>query len=187
MNNRRILFLSGLAMLSACEPQLPPGQYRLGLHDAYERLANGDFDDFKLERQCGIRIHIARQGEPERTVTWQVTSSGRRMLSFTATLTPVDDQTTKVEVSISRDANGREAYDGTQQYPRPAVNQPVRPAIEEEIDSLLAGRPYDAKRVAAEYSSDSICTLQRDGREIGLCFTVNDKPGMSANEAMCRK
>jgi hypothetical protein len=41
--------------------------------------------------------------------------------------------------------------------------------------------------MAAEYSSDSICTLQRDGREIGLCFTVNDKPGMSANEAWCRK
>jgi len=187
MNNRKILLFFGLAMLSACEPQLPPGQYRLGLHDAYERLANADFDDFESERHCGIRIHIASQGVPESTVTWQVTSSGRRMLSFTATLTPVDDKTTKVEISISSGANGREAYDGTQQYARPAVNQPVRPAIEEKIDSLLAGRAYDAKRMAEEYSSDSICTLQRDGREIGLCFSVNDKPGMSANEAWCRK
>jgi hypothetical protein len=174
-------------MLSACEPQLPPGQYKIGLHDAYERLASADFDDFKLERQCGIRIQIASEGVPDSSVTWRVTSSGRRMLSFTATLTPVDYKTTKVEIFIPRDAHDREAYDGTQQYPRPAVNQPVRPAIEEKIDSLLAGGPYDAKRMAAEYSGDSICTLQRNGREIGLCFTVNDKPGTSANEAMCRK
>jgi hypothetical protein len=186
MNKRGILFFSGLAMLSACEPQLPPGQYRLGLHDAYERLANGDFDDFKLERQCGIRIRIASQAVPERSITWQVTSSGRRMLSFTATLTPVDEQTTEVEISISHDANGREAYDGTQGYPRPAVNQPVRPAIEEKIASLLAGRPYDAKRMAADYSGDSICTLQRNGREIGLCFSVFDEPGGSDNE-FCSK
>jgi hypothetical protein len=187
MNNRAILLFSGLAMLSACEPQLPPGQYRVGLHDAYERLANADFEDFKSERECGIRIQIVRQAEPETSVTWTVTSSGRRMLNFTATLTPVNDQTTQVDISILRDANGREAYDGTQQYPRPAVNQPVRPAIEEKIASLLGGRPYDAKRMAADYSGDSICTLQRNGREIGLCFTVNDKPGMSANDAWCRK
>jgi hypothetical protein len=187
MNNRKILFFSGLAMLSACsEP--PPGQYKLGLHDAYERLAKGDFNDFKFERHCGILIDIASQRQGERAVTWHVTSSGRRMLSFTATLTPVDDKTTKVEVSIPREANGREAYDGTQQYPRPALNQPVRPAIEEKIASLLTGRPYDAKRMSKEYSSDHACTLQRDGLAAGIaCFTVHDKPGMSANEMMCRR
>jgi len=32
-------------MLSACSE--PPGQYKLGLHDAYERLVKGDFNDFK--------------------------------------------------------------------------------------------------------------------------------------------
>jgi hypothetical protein len=189
MNNRNILLFSGLAMLSACgEPRLPPGQYKLGLHDAYERLAKGDFNDFKFERHCGILINIATQRQGERAVTWHVTSSGRRMLSFTATLTPVDDKTTKVEVSISREANGREAYDGTQQYPRPALNQPVRPAIEEKIASLLTGRPYEAKRMSKEYSSDGACTLQRNGLEAGIaCFTVDDRPGMSAIEMMCRR
>jgi hypothetical protein len=39
MNSHKILLFSGLAMLSACgEPRLPPGEYKLGLHDAYERL-----------------------------------------------------------------------------------------------------------------------------------------------------
>ena len=185
MNNRKILLFSGLVMLSACSE--PPGQYKLGLHDAYERLAKGDFNDFKFERHCGILINIASQLQPERAVTWHVTSSGRRMLSFTATLTPVDAKTTKVEVSISREANGREAYDGTQQYGRPALNQPVRPAIEEKIASLLTGRPYDATRMSKQYSGDGICTLQRNGLEIGYCFTVDDKPGMSANEMMCRQ
>jgi hypothetical protein len=110
------------------------------------------------------------------------------MLSFTATLTPVSGKITKVEVSIPREANGREAYDGTQEYHRPALNQPVRPAIEEKIASLLTGRPYDGKRMSKDYSKDHSCTLQRDGLEAGLfCFTVDDKPGISAIEAMCRK
>jgi hypothetical protein len=188
MNNRKALLFSRLAMLSACsEPRLPPGQYKLGLHDAYERLAKGDFNDFKFERHCGILITIASQWQHERAITWHVTSSGRRMLSFTATLTPVDDKTTKVEVSIPREANGRETYDGTQQYPRPALNQPVRPAIEEKIASLLTGRPYEAERMSQEYSSDYAYTLQRRGLESGACFTVDDEPGMNADEMMCRK
>src|SRR5262249_53441041 len=131
-----------LAMSARSKPRLPPEppplpeQYKIGLHDAYERLAKADFHDFKIERHCGILISITSQGEPDHAVTWEVTSSGRRMLSFAATLTPVDDDTTKVNVSVSRDANGREAYDGKQDYMRPAVNQPVRPAIEEKIASV---------------------------------------------------
>ena len=185
MKVRVIAGLAGLAFISGCSE--PPGQYKLGLHDAYERLAKGDFNDFKFERHCGILINIASQRQNERAITWHVTSSGRRMLSFTATLTPVDAKTTKVEVSISREANGREAYDGTQQYGRPALNQPVRPAVEEKIASLLTGRPYDATRMSKQYSGDGICTLQRNGLEIGYCFTVDDKPGMSSNEMLCRK
>ena len=185
MNKPQILLFSGLAMLSACSE--PPGQYKLGLDEAYERLAKGDFNDFKFERHCGILINIETQKQNDRAIAWHVTSSGRRMVSFTATLTPVDDKTTKVDVAISREANGREAYDGNQPYPRPALNQPVRPAIEEKIASLLTGRPYDAKRMSDEYSSDGACTLQRHGLEIGFCFTVDDKPGMSANEMRCRK
>src|SRR5258708_32012267 len=185
MNHRAILLFSGLATLSACSD--PPGQYKLGLHDAYERLAKGDFNDFKIERHCGILINIASQLQPQRAVTWHVTSSGRRMLSFTAVLTPVNDKITKVEVSISHEANGRAAYDGTQGYPRPALNQPVRPAIEEKIASLLIGRPYEAMRMFKEYSSDSICSLQRHGLETGYCFTVDDKLGTSSNELRCRK
>lgn len=185
INNRKILLFSGLAMLSACGE--PPGQYKLGLHEAYERLAKADFNDFKFERHCGILIYIESQGQPERAVTWRVTSSGRLMLSFTATLTPVDDKTTKVEVSISREDNGREAYDGTQGYPHPALNQPVRPAIEEKIASLLTGRPYDAVRMSKEYTNDYICSLQRHGLETGHCFTLDDPPGMNSNEMTCRK
>ncbi|HEY1339238.1 MAG TPA: hypothetical protein VGF59_17115 [Bryobacteraceae bacterium] len=45
MSNRKIPLLSGLAMLSAGEPKLPPGRYRLGLGDAGARLAGGDLED----------------------------------------------------------------------------------------------------------------------------------------------
>jgi hypothetical protein len=46
---------------------------------------------------------------------------------------------------------------------------------------------WQAKRLSKEYSCDYACTLQRHGLETGACFTVDDKPGMSANEMMCRK
>lgn len=185
LNNRKILLLSGLFMLSACGD--PPGHYKLSLHEVYERLVKADFNDFKFERHCGILISIETYGQPERAITWHVMSSGRRMLSFAAILTPVDDKTTKVDVSITREDNGREAYDGTQQYGRPALNQPVRPAIEEKIASLLAGRPYDAVRMNKQYANDYICSLQRHGLEAGYCFTVDDPPGMNSNEMTCRK
>jgi hypothetical protein len=188
MNNRKILLFAGLAALSACSERLPPGHYKIGVHDAYERLAKADFNDFKFERHCGILIKIiVTERQPDRAVTRLVTSSGRRMLSFTATLTPIDGKTTKVEISVSREANGREAYDGTQQYGRPAVNQPVRPAIVEQVASLLTGRPYDAKLMSKKYAGDGICTLQRNGLEIGICFTVDDKPGTSAPDSVCHK
>jgi hypothetical protein len=169
----RILAALACLSLAACSP--PPGQYRIGLHDAYERLAASDFAGFMRERQCGILVHLQRTRElPDHAITWRILSSGREMLNFTATLTPVSDAETKVEISVFTDPDGSEAYDGTDFYRRPALKQPLRPALEEQVASLMQGRAYDVANVTQE-PKDEVCLIQRGGLETGTVrFSVND-------------
>jgi hypothetical protein len=109
--------LAGLAFLLVYSE--PPGQVALSAHDAYERLANGDLTDFVFQRQCGILVHVKTETSPDQSVTWHIKSSGREMLSFTAMLAPVDDRDTRVDIAVSRERDGSEAYDGTKDYPAP--------------------------------------------------------------------
>jgi hypothetical protein len=111
----------------------------------------------------------------DRSVTWRVYSSGREMVNFTATLTPLGAGRTRAEVSIGRNASGREAYDGSLFYTRPAFNQPLRPAVEEQVAALLEGRSFDVSRVPR--GTDSVCDVQRAGLEEGSeRFSVTDRP-----------
>jgi hypothetical protein len=180
---RIVVALSLSAMLSACgEP--PKGQFALSAEQAYARLQS-KLPDFVRDRQCGILIHVSTSGVQNRSVTWHVKSSGREMLNFTATLTPVDADNTKVDIAVSPGANGREAYDGTQFYKRPAVKQPVRPAIEEQVAALLEGRPYDVSRLPESQiirkggtfgtaPQDSVCLVQLGGLQSGRPFSIDD-------------
>ena len=126
-----------------------PNVYDIGIAEAYRRLAGSELDELRFARQCGILIHLRPQGTAGRSVTWRVVSGGR------------------------------EAYDGTIFYPRPAFNQPLRPAVEEQVAALLEGRAYDPARVPR--GSDSVCNVQRAGLEAGhRPFTLTDEPGLAA-------
>lgn len=167
--------VAALAWLALSGCTQPPGQYRIGLHDAYERLAGSDFAGFMRERQCGVLIHLRTQGAPDHAVTWRILSSGREMVTFTATLTAISNTETKVDISVSGDNDGSEAYDGTDFYRRPAVKQPIRPAIEEQVAALLEGREYDVANVT-QAPKDEVCLIQRGGLESGAFrFSVNDR------------
>lgn len=184
MKVHAIAGLAGLALISGCSSE-PPGQIALSAHDAYERLAKGDLTEFIFKRQCGILIHAKTEAEPDRSVTWHILSSGREMLNFTATLTPVDDRRTKVDIAVSRDPDGGEAYDGTRSYPRPALQQPVRPALEELVAALLNGRAFDAKRLpkrtTCDFNINSACDIQRGGVEAGLFrWSIDNEDGPTA-------
>ena len=158
--------------MAACQEK--PGEYRLGLHEAYERLAKGDWRDFMFERQCGILVHLKASPQLDRAVTWRVTSSGQEMLNFTAKLTAVSATKTKVDISVSKQRDGTEDYDGNQFYRRPALRQPIRPAIAEQVAALLEGRPYNVKN-AQSPPKDTVCLVQRAGLESGsIRFSVND-------------
>ena len=111
----------------------------------------------------------------DRSVTWRVYSSGREMVNFTATLTPPDAGRTRVDISVGRNAAGHEAYDGSLFYTRPAFNQPLRPAVEEQVAALLEGRSFDVTRIPS--GTDGVCDVQRDGLEEGSDhFSVNARP-----------
>jgi len=161
------------ALLSGCGRG--PGVYNLDVHDAYARLAENALEDFSFAQQCGILIHLRPEGVPDQSVTWHVTSSGQEMLSFTARLTPQGSSRTKVDIDVSKDPDGSEAYAGKDFYPRPALNQPLRPALEEAIGAVLEGRKFDPKRIPKPEESDRVCDIQRSGLEAGHRFSVNDE------------
>jgi hypothetical protein len=166
-----VLALSGA--LAGCGRE--SGVYEIGAHDAYQRLIRSELPELVMARQCGILIHPQAEGVTDRSVTWRVYSSGREMVNFTATLTPLDAGRTRAEVMVGRNASGHEAYDGSLFYTRPAFNQPLRPAVEEQVAALLEGRPFDVSRVPR--GTDSVCDVQRGGLEEGVQhFSVTDRP-----------
>ena len=151
-----------------------PGVYDLSVREAYERLAAAPLDDFKLARQCGILIHLMPQAVPNQSVSWHVYSGGIPLLDFTARLTPVGEKQTKVDIEISKDPDGTEAYAGNDFYPRPAFHQPLRPGVEEAVAAVLEGRPYDVWRVPKGGDVESVCNVQRAGLEAGHRFSIHD-------------
>ena len=169
-----IALLVAILGLAGCQKARPPGVFGLGAGEAYRRLSTHELPDLVYSKQCGILIHVTPEGLPEREVTWRVTSSGQEVAQFTAVLTPISETQTKVDIKLPADPAGGEIYDGSKFYRRPAFNQPLRPAVEEQVAAILEGRPYDVKRVGP--GKDSVCHVQRGGLESGLRFRVDDPP-----------
>ena len=152
-----------------------PGVYEIGADEAYRRLLSSELPQLVRARQCGIPIQIRSEGVPGRSVTWRAYGLGREIVHFTATLIRVGDHRTRTEISISRGADGREAYDGSQSYPRPAFNQPLRPAVEEQVAALLEGRDFDSSKVGR--GTSSTCDVERFALQSGRRYPVDRRPG----------
>jgi hypothetical protein len=166
--------LAAALCLAGCAKR-EPGVYDLSLKEAYDRLSVSDLPDLVRSRQCGILIHVAPESFSDREITWKVNSGGHEVLKFTAVLTPIGEKQTKVEIKVPADPAGGEVYDGKKFYPRPAINQPLRPAVDEQVAAILEGRPWDVSRVGPP--TDSVCNVQRGGLESGVRFRVDDPPG----------
>lgn len=170
--------IGAAVLLAACGSG--PGTYEVPLTDALARLEKADLDGFRMARQCGILIHL-RAGSPrDNAITWHVTSSGQEVLSFTVRLAE-EGSGTAAAIEVPPDPKGGEMYDGKQFYPRPAVKQPLRPAIRELVDAAMAGRAFDGKGLG---NSDKVCDVQRAGLESGsFTFGINDRPGMDQRQS----
>jgi hypothetical protein len=150
-----ILLLATISLAGCEKPKAPtPGVYDIPVAEAF---------------------HVTPEGITNRSVTWHVASSGQEVVRFTALLTPLGDRQTKVEIKMPADPKGGEVYDGEKFYNRPAFNQPLKPAVEEQVSALLEGRKFDVQRVGP--GRDSVCNVQRGGLESGIRFRVDDKPG----------
>ncbi len=171
---RSIVLLAATLGLAACEKPRTPGVYEVSVAEAYRRLSSDTLADLVYSKQCGILIHVEPEGTPDREVTWRVRSSGQEVVSFTAVLTPVSATQTKVDIKLPPDPSGGEVYDGTKTYRRPAFNQPLKPAVAEQVAAILEGRKYDVSRVGP--GTDTICNVQRGGLESGVEFHVDDPP-----------
>ena len=170
-----MVLLAAAVSLAGCE-QKTPGVYNLSIAEAYQRLAANKLPDLVYGRQCGILIHVTPSGVPDGKVTWRVTSSGEDVVAFTAILTSLAENQTKVEIKMPADPDGGEVYDGAKFYRRPAFNQPLRPAVEEQVAAILEGRSFDNERLGP--GKDSVCNVQRAGLEVtGTPFHVNDPTG----------
>ncbi|QIG93232.1 MULTISPECIES: hypothetical protein [unclassified Bradyrhizobium] len=167
---RAALVLAALG-LAGCNKERPPGVYDVSVSEAYRRLFNDKLADMVYAKQCGILVHVTPSGIPGYEVTWRVHSSGREVVRFTAVLTAFSENQTKVEIRMPSAGNG-EAYDGSQSYRRPAFQQPLRPAVQEQVAAILEGRKFDVQRVGP--GKDKICQVQRAGLETGLVFRVDD-------------
>jgi hypothetical protein len=170
---------------SACQER-PPGVYDLSITEAYQRLFRHTLPDLVFAKQCGILIHVRPEGVPNQRVTWRVYSSGQKVVEFSAVLTAIGDRQTKIVIDMPRGDKSGEAYDGSQFYVRPAFNQPLRPAVEEQVAAILESRAFDVRRVGP--GTDKVCHVQRGGLESGRVFRVDDVPGMDARQsADCRE
>jgi hypothetical protein len=176
---RKTGFLIGTTtLLAACGNQ--PGTYDVPLAEALVRLEKADLDGFRMARQCGILIHLRAGSPKDDAITWHVTSSGQEVLSFTVRLV-AEGSGTRAAIDIPADPKGGEMYGGDRFYPRPAVNQPLRPAIQELIDAAMAQRPYNGHGLK---NADQVCNVQRAGLESGsFTFGVNDRPGMDSRRS----
>lgn len=163
--------------LAGCQKEKPktPGVYDLPIAEVYQRLSTNELADMVYSKQCGILIHVYPEGVPGQFVTWRVRSSGREVVSFTARLTPVSETQTKVDIEVPPDPAGGEMYDGDKVYRRPAFQQPLRPAVQEQISAILEGRKWDVSHVGP--GRDTICQAQRGGLESGRHFSVDDPIG----------
>ena len=173
----RAASLFAAAMLAACSSQATPAnEHSIPIDQAYAKLLGADLSDFRRIRQCGILIHFRPEGVPNSHVTWRVLSSGAEVLQFTARLTAVSADRTRVDVEIPKDPNGGEMYDGSQVYRRPALRAPTRAAIEEQVRASLEDRAFSLDNVP-RIGDDSICNVQRGRLQSGgVPFTVNDEP-----------
>ena len=171
----KIIITATLALASGCV-QSRSKEYDLPLQEAYTRLTHADVDGFRFTQQCGVLIHFKPIKVPDNSVEWRVQSSGYNVLSFTVHLAALGPSRTRAAIEVPADSRGGEAYDGDKFYPHPAINQPLRPAVQELIDAAMEMRSFDVGRIPEPRNHDRICQIQRGALERGTPFRVDDHP-----------
>jgi hypothetical protein len=179
------LVLTGVSLLAlgACQGHPDELRYKVAPSEAVNRLLRADTTGFRDARQCGMLIYFSTSGTAPDAVTWDVTSSSVLVARFTLRVAPEGDGSV-VTIELPKGPNGAEIYDGNQHYTHPALMQPMRPALRELVDSAMAGRPYDWRRIRGTLNTDGLCGSLRDNFEAsGRPYELGDPSGMTHEAA----
>ena len=178
--------MTAVILLTGCglaKPELPENTYAVPIDRAFAILSQDKLRDALDAWQCGVPVKVdvsqesAEDGRP--VVRWDLVSGGQSQMDLRATLTPVDAATTKIDVVAHNGQTGVGTGDDVF-YPRPVIEQPVVPLIEEEIAAALLNRPFAIENVLETmnrknlHGDNDVCSRQRDQREDGKQFSVND-------------
>jgi hypothetical protein len=155
INSMNHAFNSRLDEMARPATELEPS-YPVSLHEAWIRLSRGGIGDYLENSSCGLPIESQVDGETDRSVTWRISSEGQDLIRFTATLTAVDEQTTRVSLAIDDSQTYTPVYDSRDMSappnpwnPYPVLAPPLRPGFSEAISAMLEQRLYDMRRVHA--------------------------------------
>lgn len=176
MHAKKLVALAiAAASLAGCngESGSKAGVYDLPMAEVYQRLVNSRMPEMVKFRQCGIPVNVVPVQPEGWKLRWRALSDGRLVGNFDAVLTQVSANQTKVEIVLPPKEDGSgEIYDGSEEYTRPAFNQPLRPAIEEQVAMILENRPFNEERVGL--GTDGTCNVQRGSMEMGVKFKLDD-------------
>ena len=185
---RRLFTIAGVAFaVASCNASAPWGRYDIPFDEARARLFKADITGFRNARQCGYLIHFTLNAPGPQTVGWIVTSSYKPVAKFFVKLTPTETGV-KASLDIPAAPKGGEIYDGQQSYDYPMLMQPLRPALQELVDSAMEQRPYDWRRIpenvlnVAPHETLSNCFNSKESLRRGHPWSMNDPPGMPPAE-----
>ncbi len=136
--------ICGSIALTGCKSEVK--EYPFSVAEAVRRLDNSDSGGFRYARHCGVLFSFGSVKSDDHTVTWTARANGKAVFTFNVVVAESPKGVT-LKLNVPLEPNGREMYDGTQNYNHPIVSQPIRPAIAELIDSAMEKRSFDNERV----------------------------------------
>ena len=164
--------------------------YPLAVHDAWQRLMQGDLAGFLRARQCGVLVHAHVSSAADAWVAWSITSETVEQFRITATLAADGPHATRVRLDIADFETMTPVSDSRfPQAPafavamRPALAPPLRPYVAEAVSAMMQGRPFQPSLVVAgpaagegERTTAGICESQRGRLARGEHFSIHDGP-----------
>ena len=176
--------ICGSIALTGCKSEPQVKEYPFGVAEAVQRLDNSDSAGFRYARHCGVLFSFGSVKSDDHMVTWTARADRKVVLTFNVVVAESPKGVT-LKLSVPLERNGREIYDGTQNYNHPILRQPIRPAIAELIESAMEKRKFDNERVEKEWRyldrspSGSACSEDAQILARGFAAYYDDPPGPS--------
>jgi hypothetical protein len=160
---KAMMFGGAAAMLGGglyIHGDLQGGQvYPLSIAVAYEKLAatdlpgslGGSRGDAYNRGSTDSDVIVER--EPNKSVTWKLRQDGSTIARFTADLQPVGDNATRVRVTFKIDEDGKLGSLGPKIAQSKFLATIAETGMNEQVDSVLDGRPYNAKVVSMQIAT----------------------------------